>query len=586
MNKSILAILLCIMNQEVKINKQSRQILFLSILMSFFLSNVQAQSHQLKEGEQFHLDTAEVHSYPIHLKDGEYLELFISQKDLDIEISILTKKKDVLHKIDQPDFFYEIEKFKFLSPKNENYSIQIKANDKTLSGSYRLTHFKIKPATEYSNFIKKQKEDISKINKWSKDNLVEIKSTDPLIGFPEIDQFRERIENCRAIGLGEATHGTQEEYRYKLKLFKHLVLNYDVKIIAVESSYVGSFATNQYVHGEIDDINKALSQFSWPYMNQDIVALLNWMRDYNKKVDASKKVSFYGYDLEGDRGAIVEISKYVDTYCKNLKPLMDALKQPAEQIHWYTGLYRTLEDSKREEVENSWNHILSYLSVNKGMLVSKSSLSEYDFIIECILEVNRNIETSKFWINKNVNDLDRRDYFMAERTLKIINVEKPDSKILVTSHNFHILKNPEERANFGKTPFGAHLAEILGDKFVNIGLFFSEGKVAAMDHADGNKIKAFEVPKAKYSSIESIISDGAPDNFLLSLYELKKEDAIFKLLDSPWETTIAGGGYNPADRYRVLKSLKRSYDILLFYRFSTPSVPAAIMKKTFNVGDF
>jgi len=139
-------------------------------------------------------------------------------------------------------------------------------------------------------------------------------------------------------------------------------------------------------------------------MNQDIVALLNWMRDYNKKVDASKKVSFYGYDLEGDRGAIVEISKYVDTYCKNLKPLMDALKQPAEQIHWYTGLYRTLEDSKREEVENSWNHILSYLSVNKGMLVSKSSLSEYDFIIECILEVNRNIETSKFWINKNVND--------------------------------------------------------------------------------------------------------------------------------------------------------------------------------------
>jgi len=126
--------------------------------------------------------------------------------------------------------------------------------------------------------------------------------------------------------------------------------------------------------------------------------------------------------------------------------------------------------------------------------------------------------------------------------LKIINVEKPDSKILVTSHNFHILKNPEERANFGKTPFGAHLAEILGDKFVNIGLFFSE--------------------------------------------ELKKEDAIFKLLDSPWETTIAGGGYNPADRYRVLKSLKRSYDILLFYRFSTPSVPAAIMKKTFNVGDF
>jgi len=568
------------MNQEIKINSYKTLILFL--LLNLIQSNVQAQSHQLEEAKQFHLDSAEVHSYPLILNKGEYLELFISQKEIDIKINISNERKEILHTKDDPDWMTELEKFKFLIPKNGKYTIQIKSYNNTI-GTYRINHFKIISAPEYQTILEKEKENISKINKWSKENLVEIKSADPLTDFTEIDQFKERIKNCRVIGLGEATHGTQEEYRYKLKLFKHLVLHYDVQTIAIESSYIGCLTANQFVHGEIDDVKKAISAISWPYMNQEVVALLNWMRDYNKKVEATKKVSFYGYDLEGDRNAIIHISKYIETYCKNLKPLIDSLKQPAEQIHWYSGLYRSVEDSKRAYTQNSWNQILNYLSVNKGMLVSKSSLSEHDFIMECVLEVLRNIETSKFWIDKNPNDLDKRDYYMAEMTLKIINAKKAGSKILVTGHNFHILKNPNERANFGRTPFGAHLAEILRKKIVNIGLYFSEGKVAAMDHSDGNKIKAFKVPKAKHNSIESNISEGAPDNFLLPLYQLKQNDTIYELLDTPMETTVSGSGYNQANRYRELKSLKQSFDILLFYRFSTPSEPTEVLKEIFNV---
>ena len=268
----------------------------------------------------------------------------------------------------------------------------------------------------------------------------------------------------------------------KFKFFKHLVLNYGFKVCAIETPMLFSNAVNRYIDGETDDLNETVDKFNFTYRNNDVVDLLKWMRSYNKDQPDENRLKFYGYDIEGVYYSTQYVAKFVHKHISKYTSELDSLRLSKNRIGWFSGAFeRKYEVAFKEDIKNRWNTILNQLLINRGRLIQKTSIHEFHFILDCMMEILQSIEASSYWDTEERIKPDLRDYFMAENILSILNYKYPDAKILVTAHNSHVNKNSLDQVNFGNSPFGTYLADILGDKYVNIGLLYGEGKLIAID---------------------------------------------------------------------------------------------------------
>ncbi|MEP6596354.1 MAG: erythromycin esterase family protein [Ginsengibacter sp.] len=101
--------------------------------------------------------------------------------------------------------------------------------------------------------------------------------------------------------VGEASHGTHEYYTWCTAISKRLIEEKGFGFIAVEGDWPDCYKINRYVKGYSDagdDIEQVLKNFdrwpTWMWGNREVAALAEWLREYNTRLRADKKVSFYG----------------------------------------------------------------------------------------------------------------------------------------------------------------------------------------------------------------------------------------------------------------------------------------------------
>lgn len=113
------------------------------------------------------------------------------------------------------------------------------------------------------------------------------------------------IGDARFVLIGGATYGTDEFYRFRAELTKQLILYGGFSAVMVKADWLDAYRVNRYVHGD-QDIGSAASALAgftrfpaWMWRNQPMVEFIDWLREHNqKKIQASKKVGFYGLDLD------------------------------------------------------------------------------------------------------------------------------------------------------------------------------------------------------------------------------------------------------------------------------------------------
>src|SRR5919107_1478140 len=76
----------------------------------------------------------------------------------------------------------------------------------------------------------------------------------PLTGtVNEHDPLLHTIGNARFALLGEASHGTQEFYRERIRITKRLITERGFTAVAVEADWPDAWRVNRYVRGLSDD---------------------------------------------------------------------------------------------------------------------------------------------------------------------------------------------------------------------------------------------------------------------------------------------------------------------------------------------
>lgn len=136
----------------------------------------------------------------------------------------------------------------------------------------------------------------------------------------QYDPLLQLIGNARFVLIGEASHGTEEFYRERMRITQRLITEQGFTAVAVEADWPDAWRVNRYVHALSDDrdASQALSGFerfpSWMWRNTEVCEFVEWLREFNAARPRQRQVGFYGLDLYSLFGSIQAVLRYLDEH--------------------------------------------------------------------------------------------------------------------------------------------------------------------------------------------------------------------------------------------------------------------------------
>lgn len=374
--------------------------------------------------------------------------------------------------------------------------------------------------------------------------------------FKAIDTY---FDNVKIAGLGESTHGTSEFHTYRAELFKYLVENKDFNTLFLEADYADCITISDYVAGEDVDIRDAMKALYWPWQTEELLALIEWMRAYNKERAVEDQLQFLGVDGQWTDIASVKINDLLLSY--KLEPL-DSNRFPI------------LSNQEFEKLrKRQYKKMLAYLRSYKKKDVSdfsKKDQQKYHLLINN-LEQSLEIRLSK------CSTL--RDSFMGQNMLTNLK-EQPDTKAIFWAHNMHVftvLDHYDKKRGEQHGMTGGVLRHAMKDQYVSIMQDFDYGSFIAYHKINDSKKKNIE----NYDLGEVTIEKSIAGSYGAKLRNLK-EEVVFIDLDEN-ETVVGeyknhtiGAVFSPSkDNPKQTSQYNYCprggcYDAVLFTKKSTP----------------
>jgi len=136
----------------------------------------------------------------------------------------------------------------------------------------------------------------------------------------QYDALLRLVGKSRFALLGEASHGTLEFYRERIRITQRLIAEAGLTAIAVEADWPDAWRVNRYVRSASDDrsADQALSGFkrfpSWMWRNTEVRDFVEWLRDFNRTRPKHLQVGFYGLDLYSLFTSIEAVLTYLDQH--------------------------------------------------------------------------------------------------------------------------------------------------------------------------------------------------------------------------------------------------------------------------------
>jgi erythromycin esterase-like protein len=137
----------------------------------------------------------------------------------------------------------------------------------------------------------------------------------------DYDGLLQRIGDARIVLLGEASHGTHEFYRERVRITQRLVTELGFAVVAVEGDWPDAHRVCRYVQGARGDDNaeEALRGFrrfpSWMWRNADVLDLVGWLRSHNDRLRrGARRVGFHGLDVYSLSASMEAVLTYLEEH--------------------------------------------------------------------------------------------------------------------------------------------------------------------------------------------------------------------------------------------------------------------------------
>lgn len=182
-------------------------------------------------------------------------------------------------------------------------------------------------------------------------------------------------DGVEVIGLGEVTHGNIEFQELKKEVFKTLIEKENVRVFILEGDFGGGQEINNFILNGKGTAKEAVNTLDYSiYKTEQMINLVQWMRDYNRSVNEDEKIRFYGNDMQRYDFSKKELLDYyavVNTDGAN--KYTNLLK------HVSNDTMRKLTTEQLEKVDDTIDDIIQDLQSNKTNYVRHSSPEDYRF---------------------------------------------------------------------------------------------------------------------------------------------------------------------------------------------------------------
>jgi len=370
-----------------------------------------------------------------------------------------------------------------------------------------------------------------------------------LNGSGALNPLMDRIGEAHHVLLGEASHGTHEYYTWRTAISKRLIKEKDFNFIAVEGDWPDCYKINRYIKGFVDQNKKAVELLktfdrwpTWMWANWEIVALIDWLKEYNTHLPINKRIGFYGLDVyslwESMHVLMDYLSKNDPKAAGFAESAIRCFEPYGEDEHKYARARYTMGQSCQE-------------AVVKLLVEIRKKAALYDHDPEAALNTRQNAEIAvnaeRYYRNMtgiNVNTWNLRDNHMMETLNRLLEHHGAGAKAIVWEHNTHIGDARfTDMVKAGDINVGQLVREQKGEKdTVLVGFGSYCGRVIAGD-SWGAPMRNKVVPEAKPGSIEYTLHKESVEDKLLIFNRLNNKERFGKVMPH----RAIGVVYNPAN---------------------------------------
>ena len=384
-------------------------------------------------------------------------------------------------------------------------------------------------------------------------------------GFTDLAPLVATVGGARVVALGEATHGSRELFQLKHRLIEYLVTQHGFTVLAFEASFAESLDVEDYVvNGRGDPARAVAGLGAWPWMTEEVLELVQWMRAYNRT--APHKVHFVGVDMQLPDRPVREVLGYL----RRVAP--DAATRFATSLHMATSRYDyfTLDPDQLETLRLEAEALLALLDAERGAYVASSSSAAWRRNRQLARVVVQAI-TMRIadYTGGELDGTNLRDGAMADNFMWILQEDPANTKTLLWAHNDHVSKGAWLP---GYVSLGAHLAERLGDDLRVFGFAFDDGELQALGST--LRLQAFTVESGGPETLDATLAAAAAPVAIVPLHDLPAGPVADYFATPPLHRDI-GAGYLDfiPDAYFRPVHVADFFDALAFVATTTRARP-------------
>uniref|UniRef100_UPI0038991AB2 erythromycin esterase family protein n=1 Tax=Halovulum marinum TaxID=2662447 RepID=UPI0038991AB2 len=402
----------------------------------------------------------------------------------------------------------------------------------------------------------------------------------PRLDDPAFGRFFDRWADRRVVLLGEASHGTEEFYRARAAVTRHLVAQHGFTIVAVEADWPDAAAVNRFVghHAKQEFEEPAFARFpTWMWRNTAVADFADWMRGHNDGVAPGRRAGFYGLDIYNMRGSIAAVLAYLDAHDP------EAARIARERYGCLTPWQRDPATYGRAVLNRGYGNCEDEVVAQLRDLLEKrldyEARDGHGFLdaaqnARLVRSAERYYRIMYYGGTESWN---LRDSHMFETLEHLLEARGPEAKAVVWAHNSHIgdARATEMGAVRGEHNIGQVCRERFGIDAALIGMGTHAGTLAAATAWNG-EMEVKRVRPSREDSYERLCHDAGQPRFLLDL--AADEPLRRRLLEERLERFI-GVIYRPETELRshyAQACLPRQFDGWIWFdetRAVTPLAP-------------
>ncbi len=368
----------------------------------------------------------------------------------------------------------------------------------------------------------------------------------PLDENTDMDPIIQLVGNARIVMLGEASHGTHEYYTWRSQITKRLIRQKGFNFIAVEGDWPDCYGINRFIKGYDDhkawEVLKNFRRWpTWMWANWEVLALAEWLVQYNYSVQQKQKIGFYGLDVYSLWESFDQIRNFlmkVDPVALKVAEKAFQCFEPYREGEGRSYAYATelVPKACEDEVINMLRKI-------------QDRMPTYDHDYENAFSAEQNaivaVNAEKYYrsmLQGGTSSWNVRDAHMHETLQRLLKFHGPHSRAIVWAHNTHVGDARQtDMADEGLFNIGELARKDFPGEVILIGFGSSRGSVIAGRNW-GAPMQRMDMPQARQGSWEDMMHKTKYENKVVISSDI--QDSL--LLENQVGHRAIGVVYNPA----------------------------------------